>query len=398
MLATLLAAALWASPLTADTTPRWAQVSVGGDHACALDDAGRAYCWGNNHDGQLGAVTRTRCGIVGESGHRGCYNVASDTPVAAGGGMRFASILAGRYRTCAVDGEGRAFCWGAYVQGSDSACATGEHCSFTPQPYEPGHRFRSLSGGSRVVCGVTVQDEALCTNLLNGDRWWELQPMRPERPGTRARAVAAMSQWPLHNVCLVDADGAAWCRGSNRTGQLGAGSATSAPVASSDEVDSLTRVAGGVAFGALAMEYGWICGLDTAGRAYCWGQRSRREFWQPGSNPPGGCGRIACAREPVAVGGPLRFRSIGAHRERVCGLTAAGEAYCWGPAPGDPHAEASADYEPAREQPDLRFSALAGNVELGMGSCGITLARDAIYCWDGANERAARYRVPGPRR
>jgi hypothetical protein len=284
------------------------------------------------------------------------------------------------------------------VRGADSVCVNGERCSFAPVPYEPGRRFRLLSGGSRVICGITVQDEALCANLLNGDRWWELQAMRLERPGTRARAVAAMSQWPLHNVCMVDANGAAWCRGSNRTGQLGAGAEPSAPpVASFDEVDSLTRVAGDVDFRTLAMEYGWICGLSTAGQAYCWGQRSQREFRQPGPNPPGGCGAIACAREPVPIGGTLRFRDIGAHRDRVCGLTASGEAYCWGPGSGDPHADASADFEPLREQPELRFSALAGNAELGMGSCGITLARDAIYCWGGANERAARSRLPNSR-
>jgi alpha-tubulin suppressor-like RCC1 family protein len=75
---------------------RWASVSVGDDHACALDVDGRAFCWGYNHSAQLGARTETRCGIVGESGHRSCYPVESETrPVAAGGGVPFASIGAG---------------------------------------------------------------------------------------------------------------------------------------------------------------------------------------------------------------------------------------------------------------------------------------------------------------
>ncbi|HET7234091.1 MAG TPA: hypothetical protein VFJ16_29025 [Longimicrobium sp.] len=394
MLATLLAAALWTAPLAADTTPRWAQVSVGSDHACALDDAGRAWCWGSNHNGQLGAATPQKCGIVGESGHRSCYPVPTDTPVAVGGGMRFASILAGRYRTCALDREGRAFCWGAYVRGTETTCLNGERCSLTPLPYEPEHRFRSLAGGSRVICGITVEAEALCTNLLRGDRWWELEAMRPLRPGARARDVGAFADWPTQNVCMVDESGSAWCRGSNRTAQLGSGAP---PTATGEEVDSLARVAGGVDFRRVVIQDGWACALDGEGRVFCWGVRAWPTYYQADGRPPGGCERRACAPAPVAIGGALRFRDIAAHRERICGLTAAGEAYCWAPTRGAAQARAADDYAPVREQPEFRFRALAGNTELGIGNCGITLSGAEIVCWGGVNEHARRVRIAYPR-
>ncbi len=108
----LLITLLAHGPAAADATPRWATVSVGHDHACALDTEGRAFCWGYNHAGQLGGRTIVRCGIVSESGARSCYPVPSDTAVAVEGGRRFASLSAGEYRTCALDAEGRAFCWG----------------------------------------------------------------------------------------------------------------------------------------------------------------------------------------------------------------------------------------------------------------------------------------------
>jgi alpha-tubulin suppressor-like RCC1 family protein len=61
----LLAALLAYSPAAADAPPsRWATVSVGHDHACALDSEGRAFCWGLKHAGQLGGRTPTRSGIV----------------------------------------------------------------------------------------------------------------------------------------------------------------------------------------------------------------------------------------------------------------------------------------------------------------------------------------------
>lgn len=392
MLVFFLSALALNAPAVVDTAPRWAQVSVGADHACALDGDGRAFCWGNNHSLQLGSRTSDHCGILGESGARGCYPTASDTPLAAGGAMRFASISAGRARTCGLTSAGAAYCWGDYVPGAAEACLSGQHCSSHPLPYEPQRRFRTLSVGSRAVCGVTVEGEALCTNLLNGDRWWELGEMRPVRAG-RARDVDAVSDWPTRNICMVDDAGAAYCRGSNRTAQTGA-----SPTDLGVEVDSLVRVAGRGDFRRIVMQPGWTCGLDGGGRAWCWGVRSWHEVYDPQTPPPGGCERRACTRTPVAVGGALRFREIGAHRERICGLTATGEAYCWAPAtaPASPR-DPSADYVVRREQPALRFAALAGSAELGMGSCGITRSGE-LMCWGGANERAALARIPAPRR
>jgi len=395
MFAILLAAAVHAASLAADTAPRWAQLSVGADHACALDAEGRAFCWGSNHSAQLGARTPERCGIVGESGHRGCYPAASDTPVAAGGAMRFIRISAGRARSCGVAAGGAAYCWGADVPGAAERCLTGTRCSFAPLPYEPGRRFRSLEVGSRVTCGVLVDGEALCTDVLRGDRWWELSPMRPLRPGTRARHVAAFADWPTWNLCLVDGAGAAWCRGSNRTAQLGTGSP---PAPGVDEVDALGRVAGAAPFTSVVPNDGWMCGLATSGQVWCWGARAWPEHYTADPPPVGGCARRACAPAPVAVGGALRFRAIGAHRGRVCGITAAGEAYCWAPSREPARANAADDYAFVREQPGLRFRELAGNVEIGMGSCGITPRGDEVVCWGGANERARLVRIPHPAR
>jgi len=390
MLAIIFASALWAAAPAADTTPRWAQVSVGNDHACALDSAGRAFCWGSNHSAQLGARTPELCGIVGESGHRSCYPTASDTPVAAGGAMRFAAISAGRARTCGLSSSGNAFCWGADVPGAADTCLTGTRCSFGPLPYEAPRRFHALAVGSRVTCGVGADGEAVCSNVLRGDRWWELRALRPLRPGAQARDVNGFADWPTENVCVVDERGEAWCRGSNRSGQLGAG----ASAATNEAVDSLVRVAGGVPFTRVVVQDGWTCGLDTGGRVWCWGLRASKEYFQ--GSPPGGCVRRACAPSPVPVAGALRFREIGAHQQRICGLTAAGEAYCWAPTAGEASASnASADYAAVREQPDLRFRALAGNVEFGSGSCGITVD-GALLCWGVVNRPAGRTRILHP--
>jgi alpha-tubulin suppressor-like RCC1 family protein len=80
------------------------EISAGGLHTCAVAD-GRAYCWGENGDGQLGN-NKTTASLV---------PVAVDSSgVLAGRTVSAAS--AGRYHSCAL-AEGRASCWGRNAQG-----------------------------------------------------------------------------------------------------------------------------------------------------------------------------------------------------------------------------------------------------------------------------------------
>ena len=82
----------------------------GYDHSCAVAD-GRAYCWGRNHDGQLGNNTTTDSLVP----------VAVDTSGVLAG-KTVTAITAGHSRTCAV-ADGRAFCWGDNAPGSSGTTA-----------------------------------------------------------------------------------------------------------------------------------------------------------------------------------------------------------------------------------------------------------------------------------
>jgi len=65
-------------------------------HSCALAQDGAAYCWGFNHDGQLGNGSKTD----------------SPRPVSVAAGLRFVSISTGRFHTCAVTVDDAVWCWG----------------------------------------------------------------------------------------------------------------------------------------------------------------------------------------------------------------------------------------------------------------------------------------------
>jgi alpha-tubulin suppressor-like RCC1 family protein len=84
------------------------------------------------------------------------------------------------------------------------------------------------------------------------------------------------------------------------------------------------------------------CGLTAAGEAWCWGLN---RFFQLGIGPDSttrpGCSGHPCMPSPARVQATARFAQL-VHREEVsCALTAEGDAWCWGRKPvGIPSASA----------------------------------------------------------
>ena len=86
-------------------------VSIGGEHTCAVDGGGVALCWGYNHTGQLGYRT------VGE------FQAVPGAVVGLESGM--ASIAAGDEGTCAMSTSGSVKCWGQNLFGQLGNGASG---------------------------------------------------------------------------------------------------------------------------------------------------------------------------------------------------------------------------------------------------------------------------------
>ncbi|HEX6370926.1 MAG TPA: hypothetical protein VF006_18550 [Longimicrobium sp.] len=358
---------------------RWVAVDVGSSHTCALDSRGRAFCWGINHYGELGAHTPETCAPAHHGGERSCYASPSREPVAVAGGTRFRSISAGSNVSCGLDGRGRAWCWGQDVGTARGGCARGEVCAFAPQPFAPEMAFRFLRVAEDAVCGITRQGAGHCWRPVHGRPG---RAMTEVAPGERLAWVDHYGDWMArdeHLICAATVDGRALCQGMNDLAQLGAGDTVPRTGA--------VRVASAARF-TRVHPWGWsACGLTAEGAAECWGAAEPRPSWPGGapSNPAFfACGTSAWCSGPRAAAPGLRFAALTFVDDRFCGL-AAGEVHCWG-----------IEGVPVRAAEGLRFTALEGGET---HACGLT--RDgAIWCWgqDVDEDLTQPVRVPDPPR
>jgi alpha-tubulin suppressor-like RCC1 family protein len=99
------------TPVPVDTTgvlagKTLAQISVGTELTCALDNAGAAYCWGDNSNGELGD------GSISTGPFGSTVPVSVDTSGALAG-KTLTQISAGAGYACALDSAGAYYCWGA---------------------------------------------------------------------------------------------------------------------------------------------------------------------------------------------------------------------------------------------------------------------------------------------
>ena len=136
-------------------------------------------------------------------------------------------------------------------------------------------------------------------------------------------------------VCGIISAGQLFCWGLNNVGQLGAETdSTCYPGVELTEVIDDTvavtnkpcalnplRVSRDLDFAAVSSGDSTTCGLTLAGQAYCWGRGKHGEI---------GNGDVAEATEPEPVGGAHVFTTISVGGSHVCALAAGGAAWCWG--------------------------------------------------------------------
>lgn len=325
--------------------------ATGQEHTCGLDEVGKAWCWGNSSQGQLGNG-RHNWGAEGTSPPGNLDGPFKGTPVAVVGGHKFAAVTASQELpgansfTCGLDDAGQAWCWGHGGNGKLGDGDLSDHGTGTPVAVLGGHSFTWLTAGSAHTCGLDREGKAWC--------WGAGYSGTPVAIGGGHTFTSLTSDWG-GGTCGVARTGKAWCWDSGSRESPGA-------------------VAGSHRFTSLAHGGDHMCGLDGAGKAWCWGWGTRGLLGD-------GKNREHYRDRPVAVVGGHRFTSLTASSSHTCGVAKTGKAWCWGGGYGgrlgDGDTSRHFTATPVKVTGGHRFTSLSAGI---LCTCGIAKTGEA-WCW-----------------
>jgi len=240
------------TPVAVQGATIFSKLVAGPYSSCGLA-SGAASCWGSNYYGYLGigsadtirttpaalagglpfASLTSRCGLTA-AGTAYCWGpfpgngaANSTAPVAVAGGLTFSVLVSGSTHNCGISGA-TTFCWGGneYGEVGDTTSVDAQHpgtvkTSYaTPTVVVGNHTFLVLAAGNDHTCGITSSGET-------------------------------------------------WCWGANFRGQLGNATTTTTIVVVPQALPS--RVSGDPGFTSLVAGTDHTLGLTAAGAAYCWG-------------------------------------------------------------------------------------------------------------------------------
>jgi alpha-tubulin suppressor-like RCC1 family protein len=280
-------------------------VYPGGDHTCALDAGGVAYCWGANDKGQIGDSTTT----------------PRPTPTLVAGGHIFDTLSMRGLFTCGRlrlgPTERKVLCWGRNLHGQTGNPPSTLYYTYPVPPVIFDNEFVDVTAGDDHVCAIKSNTELWC---WGDDSYGEIGSTGDGGTADTPRIVpgivfSALSAGSSHTCGIETATKLAYCWGYGGYGGLGNGANLNS--------SSFVAVSGGLHFSVIASGGYHTCALEEgSGNAWCWGSNFFGEL---------GDGTTTNSNVPVAVAGPVTsFVSITASVFDTCAITVDNVTYCWG--------------------------------------------------------------------
>jgi alpha-tubulin suppressor-like RCC1 family protein len=121
-------------------------IAVGGEHTCALDAAGAAWCWGRD---------------ILPAGEGGAS--FSAVPVAIRSSPAFVDLITGTWAACGRTASGSVSCWGINAYGEMAVTPTGLDTRYgTPQLMPGAWHWSTIAGSSATFCGLDEAGSTWC--------------------------------------------------------------------------------------------------------------------------------------------------------------------------------------------------------------------------------------------
>ncbi len=226
------------------------RVATGHGHSCTVTGGGAVWCWGHNHDGQLGDGTK-------------CGNKCTK-PVKVVGIEDALLIAAGGDRTCATRAGGTLWCWG---DNTGHLLGTGSQVSKVKTPERVGtlRNIASIAVSEAHVCAADTKGVVRCWGKGGKGELGDGKKADSETPLVVPGAALGELAANLDHACGLAKDGAVWCWGENDLGEIGPKAA--------DKVVAKAKQSWALA-GVQRLDAGHysVCMIGKTGVAYCVGE------------------------------------------------------------------------------------------------------------------------------
>lgn len=242
------------------------ELHFGTYHLCALDDQNRAWCSGDNEEGQLGDGTTFSRTVL--------------TPVANLNTL--AGITVSLFQnSCAWDDEGTVYCWGSNAQGILGPKELPR--SAAPKKIEGLPPVEHVVLGAFHACALTRDGEVYCWgDNRAGQAAQDEQTPRVENPAlveglSNIRDLVAGAE----HTCAATKGGSLFCWGKNDQGQLGLGT-DQIPASSTPRAVGLVPSK----LHAISASFNHTCAtFGERRRLYCWGANNYGQLGLDDLNP-----------------------------------------------------------------------------------------------------------------
>ena len=361
------------------------QISLGGDHSCALKVDGRILCWGKGLKGQLGHGSNEKSNIP-------VLITSSDGETLVG----FEQVSSGDSHTCALKYNGEVLCWGKGGDGRLGNADSANQNSNTPVQ-AIANDVEQIDVGKYHSCALMGDGTVFCWGLgshgqlgHNSYKSSNIPQIVKDMNGQRfLRDIKQISGGGIH-TCALKLNGKIFCWGNGDNGQLGnnLNSASKRPTLVVARSGAITPFKRGEARVSEKISVGnsYACAVKENKTVLCWGY---------GGNGQLGNGQNSQSRTSVVVlnhtgNGPLtEIKQISSGPDHTCGVKKSSKVLCWGE--GDSGQLGNGEYDNSNIPVFVRnidgVGDLRGVQQVSTGyehTCALKKNR-TVLCWGGGS-------------